>query len=53
MYPQTLRATAMASPQLAQLASKLESMSHNIRRRFSPLSSNAVHFWQKRISWIQ
>src|ERR1700730_12187045 len=41
------------APQLAQLASKLESKSHSIRLRFSPLSIAEVHFRQKRISFNQ
>src|SRR4029077_5800550 len=41
------------TPQLAQLASKFESKSHSIRLRFSPCSSVAVHFRQKRISFNQ
>src|SRR5258708_1032320 len=40
-------------PQLAQLASKFESMSHSIRPRFFPCSITADHFRQKRISFIQ
>src|SRR6266571_7187495 len=40
-------------PQLAQLASKFESISHSIRPRFLPLSIAADHFRQKRISFIQ
>src|SRR5258708_5338949 len=40
-------------PQLAQLASKFESKSHSIRFRFPPRSIAAVHFRQKRISFIQ
>src|SRR5881394_4065811 len=39
--------------QFAQLASKFESKSHSIRLRFSPRSIAAVHFRQKRISFIQ
>src|SRR6266446_5190401 len=41
------------APQLTQLASKFESRSHSIRLRFSPRSSAAVHFRQKRISFSQ
>src|SRR5258708_36654940 len=41
------------APQLAQLASKLESKSHSIRFRFPPRSTAVVHFRQKRISFIQ
>src|SRR5258708_19577215 len=40
-------------PQLAQLASNSESKSHSIRFRFPPRSIAAVHFRQKRISFIQ
>src|SRR5947207_13759040 len=39
--------------QFAQLVSKFESKSHSIRLRFSPRSIAAVHFRQKRISFIQ
>src|SRR5207245_2012621 len=41
------------APQLVQLASNFESKSHSIRLRFSPSSIAVVHFWQKRISFIQ
>src|SRR5690242_21939581 len=41
------------APQLAQLASKLESKSHSIRLRFSPRSIAEDHFRQKRISFSQ
>src|SRR5216684_2312646 len=44
---------AHLAPQLAQLASKLESKSHNIRLRLSPRSIAEDHFRQKRISFIQ
>src|SRR6266481_2693194 len=44
---------AQSAPQLAQLASKLESKSHSIRLRFSPRSMAEDHFRQKRISFIQ
>src|SRR5713226_8593532 len=53
MYPQRLRATAIALSQLAQLASKLGSISQSIRLRFPPRSIAVVHFRQKRISFIQ
>src|ERR1700747_3113673 len=41
------------TPQLAQLASKVESKSQSIRLRFSPCSSASVHFRQKRTSFNQ
>src|SRR6266699_3655764 len=41
------------APQLAQLASKVESKSHSIRLRFWPRSIAEDHFLQKRISFNQ
>src|SRR6266478_3934272 len=51
--PRPIGGLAHCSPQLAQLASKFESISHSIRPRFFPLSIAADHFRQKRISFIQ
>src|SRR6266853_6302784 len=48
-----IKRSTHTAPYLAQLASKFESKSHRIRFRFPPRSIAAVHFRQKRISFIQ
>src|SRR6266566_1149992 len=45
--------TCAPAPQLAHLASKVESKSHSIRLRFWPRSMAEDHFLQKRISFNQ
>src|SRR5260370_34455721 len=48
-----IKRSTHSAPYLAQLASKFESKSHSFRFRFPLRSIAAVHFRQKRISFIQ